>query len=288
MLGAIIGDVAGSYYEVLEIEERKNNKKNRTYEERIKILDGNIPLFTDKCSATDDSILTCAIYDAIENGSKNYEKYLKEYGLREVKLGMDIYGRSRFGSGFVDWLKNKKEGNSFGNGSAMRISPVGFLFDTLEEVKEESKKATIPSHNHEDSIKASEAVAVSIFLLRKGMSKEEVIKYIKDNYYSLDYDLETLQRTYTFSSKASNSVPQALYIFSVSKDFEDSIRKAISIGGDTDTIAAIVGSLSESYYGIPENLKQEVKPYLRDYMYDLLKDRYYHKDKVRVKNETNN
>ena len=288
MLGAIIGDVAGSYYEVLEIEERKNNKKNRTYEERTKILDENIPLFTDKCSATDDSILTCAIYDAIENGSKNYEKYLKEYGLREVNLGMDIYGRSRFGSGFVDWLNNKKEGNSFGNGSAMRISSVGFLFDTLEEVKEESKKATIPSHNHEDSIKASEAVAVSIFLLRKGMSKEDVVKYIKDNYYSLDYDLETLQRTYTFSSKASNSVPQALYIFSVSNDFEDSIRKAISIGGDTDTIAAIVGSLSESYYGIPENLKQEVKPYLRDYMYDLLKDRYYQKDKVRVKNETNN
>ena len=288
MLGAIIGDVAGSYYEVLEIEERKNNKKNRTYEERTKILDENIPLFTDNCSATDDSILTCAIYDAIENGSKNYEKYLKEYGLREVNLGMDIYGRSRFGSGFVDWLTNKKEGNSFGNGSAMRISPVGFLFDTLEEVKEESKKATIPSHNHEDAIKASEAVAVSIFLLRKGMSKEDVVKYIKDNYYSLDHDLETLQRTYTFSSKASNSVPQALYIFSVSNDFEDSIRKAISIGGDTDTIAAIVGSLSESYYGIPENLKQEVKPYLRDYMYDLLKDRYYKKEKVRAKNETNN
>ena len=104
----------------------------------------------------------------------------------------------------MDWLNNKKEGNSFGNGSAMRISPVGFLFDTLEEVKEESKKATIPSHNHEDSIKASEAVAVSIFLLRKGMSKEDVVKYIKDNYYSLDYDLDTLQRTYTFSSKASN------------------------------------------------------------------------------------
>lgn len=288
MLGAIIGDVAGSYYEVLEIEERKNNKKNRSYEERIKILDENIPLFTDKSSATDDSILTCAIYDAIKSGTKDYEKYLKKYGLKEVNLGQDIYGRSRFGSGFVDWLNDNKKGNSFGNGSAMRISPVGFLFDTLEEVKEESKKATITSHDHEDSIKASEAVAVSIFLLRNGMPKEEVIKYIKDNYYSLDYDLETLQRTYTFSSKASNSVPQALYIFSVSNNFEDSIRKAISIGGDTDTIAAIVGSLSESYYGIPENLKQEVKPYLRDYMYDLLKDRYYQKDKVRVKNETNN
>lgn len=283
MLGAIIGDVAGSFYEVLEIEERKNNKKNRTYEERIKILDKNVPLFTDKCSATDDSILTCAIFDAIKSGTYNYEEYLKLYGLREIELGKDIYGRSRFGSGFVDWLNGKKEGNSFGNGSAMRISPVGFCFDTLEEVKINSKKATIPSHNHEESIKASEAVATSIFLLRKGMSKEEVINHIKNNYYDLDYDLETLQKTYTFSSKAENSVPQALYIFSVSTSFEDSIRKSISIGGDTDTIAAIVGSLSESYYGIPENLKQDIKPYLKDYMYDLLKDRYYKKEKVREK-----
>ncbi|MBQ7105025.1 MAG: ADP-ribosylglycohydrolase family protein [Bacilli bacterium] len=289
MLGAIIGDVVGSYYEVLEIEERKNNKKNRSYEERIKILDENIPLFTDKCSATDDSILTCAIYDAIKNGNRDYEKYLKIYGIREINLGKDIYGRSRFGSGFVDWLEGKKEGNSFGNGSAMRISPVGFCFNTLEEVKEESKKATIPSHNHVNAIIASEAVATSIFLLRKGMSKEEVIKYIKDNYYDLNYDLETLQKNYSFSSKASNSVPQALYIFSIANSFEDSIRKAISIGGDTDTIAAIVGSLSESYYGIPENLKQRVKPYLKDYMYDLLKDKYYKKEKVREKKyETNN
>ena len=288
MLGAIIGDVAGSYYEVLEIEERKNNKRNRAYEERTKILNENVPLFSALSSATDDSILTCAIYDAIRSGTYDYEKYLKIYGLREVNLGKDIYGRSRFGSGFVDWLNDKKEGNSFGNGSAMRISPVGFCFDTLEKVKEEAKKATIPSHNHEESIKASQAVAVSVFLLRNGMNKEDVIKYIKDNYYDLDYDLEILQKTYTFSSKAEDSVPQALYVFSVSHSFEDSIRKAISIGGDTDTIAAIVGSLSESYYGIPENLKQEVKPYLKDYMYDLLKDRYYKKEKVRAKNETNN
>lgn len=288
MLGAIIGDVAGSYYEVLEIEERKNNKRNRSYEERTKILNENVPLFSALSSATDDSILTCAIYDAIRSGTYDYEKYLKIYGLREVNLGKDIYGRSRFGSGFVDWLNDKKEGNSFGNGSAMRISRVGFCFDTLEKVKEEAKKATIPSHNHEESIKASQAVAVSIFLLRNGMNKEDVIKYIKDNYYDLDYDLETLQKTYTFSSKAEDSVPQALYVFSVSHSFEDSIRKAISIGGDTDTIAAIVGSLSESYYGVPENLKQEVKPYLKDYMYDLLKDRYYKKEKVRAKNETNN
>lgn len=289
MLGAIIGDIIGSYYEVLEILERKNNKRNRSYEERIKILDENTPLFTKDCSVTDDSILTCAIYDAIKNGNNDYEKYLREYGLREVNLGLDQCGRSRFGKGFVTWLKNNQEGNSFGNGAAMRISPIGYLFDTLEEVKTESRNATIPSHNHEESIKAAESVAVSIFLLRKGMEKEEVIDYIKNNYYDLNYDLEDLQRNYSFSSKASNSVPQALYIFSISNSFEDSIRKAISIGGDTDTIAAIVGSISESYYGIPENMKQQAKPYLKDYMYDLLKDRYYKKDKVREKKyETNN
>lgn len=287
MLGAIIGDIAGSYYEVLEILERKNDKRNRSYKERIKILDKNIPLFTENSSVTDDSILTCAIYDAIQN-NKEYEKYLKEYGLREINLGLDMYGRSRFGSGFVDWINNKKEGNSFGNGAAMRISPVGYLFDTLEEVKEESRKATIPSHNHEESIKAAEAVAVSIFLIRKGMSKEDLKEYLENNYYKLDYDLETLQRNYTFSSKASLSVPQALYVFLISDNFEDSIRKAISIGGDTDTIAAIVGSISESYYGIPENLKQQTKPYLKDYMYSLLEKRYYSKEKVKIKNETNN
>ena len=104
----------------------------------------------------------------------------------------------------------------------------------------------------------------------------------------LNYDLETLQRTYTFSSKASNSVPQALYVFLISNNFEDSIRKAISIGGDTDTIAAIVGSISESYYGIPEHLKKQARQYLKDYMYDLLKDRYYKKEKVKIKHETNN
>jgi len=283
MLGAIIGDIAGSFYEVLEIEERKKYKKNRSYEERIKILDKNVPLFTDESSATDDTILTCAIYDAIINGYCDYEKYLREYGLREINLGLDQYGRSRFGKGFVEWLKNEKEGNSYGNGAAMRISPVGFLFNTIEEVKINARLATIPSHNHENAIKGAEAVAVCIFLLRKGIDKQKVFNYIKNNYYDLDYDLEALQRNYTFSSKTENSVPQALFIFFQSENFEDSIRKAISIGGDTDTIAAIVGSLSEAYYGVDETLKKEVKPYLNDYMYDLLKNRYFNKENIKEK-----
>lgn len=277
MLGAIIGDVVGSYYEVLEIEYYKKYKNHRPYEERIKILDHNTPLFTDNCSCTDDSILTCAIYDAIKNGESNYEKYLREYGLMEINLGLDKYGRSRFGKGFVSWLNNEKDGNSYGNGAAMRISPVGYLYDNIVDVKRESLLATIPSHNNKDAIKSAEAVAICILLLRSGININEVKNYIISNYYDLDYDLECLQRNYVFSSKASESIPQALFVFFESHSFEDAIRKAISIGGDTDTIACIVGSLAEAYYDIPENIKNSVKPYLKKYMLDLLGDTYYNK-----------
>ena len=276
MIGAIIGDVVGSYYEVLEVTTK------RTYEDRIKILDKKIPLFTSDCSYTDDTVLTCAIYDAITNGNCDYEKYLRMYGRKEMNLGLDKYGRSRFGKGFIDWLNGNYIGNSYGNGSAMRISPVGFLFNDIEEIKKESYKATIPSHNHPDSIKGAEAIAVMIFLLRKGLSKEIVADYIKKYYYSLDYDLEELQRNNKFTSKTSICVPQSIYIFLVSNDFEDAIRKAISIGGDTDTIGAIVGSLAEAYYGIPEAIKEEVKKYLNEDIINLIfKEDKVKKNKVR-------
>lgn len=264
MLGAIIGDVAGSIYEVLEVQEIKNG--NRSYEERIKILDKNVDLFGDDCSVTDDSILTSAIARAIISKSYNYEKYLRRYGKCEEDRGIDKYGRSRFGKDFVAWLNGNYQGESFGNGAAMRISPVGYLFNTLDEVVENARLATVPSHNHVDAIKGAEAVAVTIFLLRKGYSKEEVYKYVTDNYYKLDFNLEELQHNNKFSSKSSVTVPQALFIFFQSNDFEDSIRKAISIGGDTDTIACIVGSISEACYGIPDDLKRKVRDYLPEYM----------------------
>ena len=268
MFGAIIGDVAGSYLEVLEVQGIKDG--HRSYEERIKILDGNKPLFADECSCTDDSILTIAIYDAIVNGNLDYEKYLREYGLREVNEGIDKYGRSRFGNGFVSWLNGDFQGESYGNGAAMRIGPVGYLFDTLDEVKEQARLATISSHNHIDAIKGAEAVAVAIFLLRTGHSKEEVYDFVTNNYYELDFDLEDLQRNNKFSSKSSITVPQALFVFFQSDDFEDSIRKALSIGGDSDTIACIVGSISEAYYGVSDELKEQFKPFMKDYMIELL------------------
>ena len=267
MLGAIIGDVVGSYYEVLEVKEIKNG--HRSYNDRIKILDQNTPLFTENSSVTDDSILTFAIYKAIKE-NKPYEEMLKYYAKQEINLGKDMYGRSRFGKGFVEWVNSNTQGTSYGNGASMRISPVGFLFNTLEEVKQETYKATIPSHNHQESILCAEAVAISIFLLRNGISKEELKEYIEKNYFKLDYDIEKLRRNYKFSSKSIDSVPQAIYAFLESNSFEETIRNAISIGGDTDTIACIAGSLAESYYGIPENLLEQVKPYLKDYMKELL------------------
>ena len=279
MYGAIIGDVAGSYYEILEARARKN-KQIRSYMEKTMILDKNIPLFTEKSSCTDDSILTIAIMDAKLN-NKDYKETLKEYGLRELELGKDIYNRGRFGKGFVKWLTGDYEGDSFGNGSAMRISSIGFLCNSLEEVKEESYKATIPSHNHEESIKCAEAVAASIFLLRNGLPKEKLKEYIEKNYFKLDYDLDDLRLNYLFTSRAIDSVPQAIYCFLESKDFENAIRISLSIGGDSDTIAAITGALAEAYYGVPEDLIEKVNPYLRDYMNTVL-EKYYGKNKKKV------
>ncbi len=284
MYGAIIGDVAGSYPEVLEMNAKKAQIKRSVMERKL-IMDKNVPLFNENSSCTDDSVLTCAIADAILN-DKDYGTTLKEYGLREIDMGKDLYGRSRFGKSFTEWITGDYIGDSYGNGSAMRISPVGFLFDDLEKIKEESHKATMPSHNNPDSFKAAEAIAVSIYMLNCKISKEELKKYIERHYYSLKFNLEDLREDYIFTSKATGSVPQAIYCFLVSNDFEDAIRKAISIGGDTDTIAAITGSLAEACYGVPNELIEQVKPYIKDYMFPVI-DKFYNKEKSKVYEKCN-
>ena len=278
MIGAIIGDVVGSIYETLEYNAKANGK--RSYEERMKIMEYTTPLFQDDSIVTDDSVLTVAVMDAIIN-SKDYSDTLREYGNREINEG-----RNRFGRGFISWLKGEGDKISKGNGCAMRISPVGYLFDNIDKVKEESRKVTITSHNDPDCIKCAEAVAVSIYLLRNGMSKEDLRKHIVDNYFDLDYDLEDLRHNYTFEVLAINSVPQSLYCFFESNNFEDGIRKALSIGGDSDTIACIVGALSEAYYGVPSDLIDKLEPYLLDYMKPILNQVYggiYERDNRKVK-----
>lgn len=273
MLGAIIGDIVGSHYEVEEINALKNNPdKKRSYEDRIKILDKSVPLFTDSCSYTDDSVLTLAIANALVEPT-TFEESLRKYGQDEISLGVDKYGRSRFGRGFVSWLKGEKEGNSYGNGASMRISPIGYFYDDLDYVIREARKATTPSHNDKEAIKGAQAVASTIYLARNGYSKDEIKDFLESRFrYFFHYDLEELQRNYKFSSRTINSVPQAIFCFLESTDFEDCLRKSISIGGDTDTIAAISCSIAESFYGIPEELKKQALAYLpKKYQNQVLK-----------------
>lgn len=285
MYGAIIGDIAGSYYEMLEINA-KHNKKIRTYMEKTLIMDRNIPLFTIKSFTTDESILVTSIADAILN-NREYDESLRDYGLYEIRKGNDRYGKSRFNDDFINWLLNKRKGDSSNNDSAVRISTVGFLYDDLKDVKVESLKATIPSHNNPEALKASEAVATSIFLLRNGFTKKELEKYIKDNYYDLNFDIDKLRLNYVYTNEASDSVPQAIFCFLCSTNFEDAIRKAISIGGDSDAIASIAGSLAEAHYGVPEELIDKIQSYIRIYMFPII-DKFYQINKNKILIKTNN
>lgn len=275
MLGAIIGDIVGSYYEVLEINAKKNREdKKRPYEERIKVLDKNVPLFTEECTYTDDTVLTLALSSSIINNI-SYEESLRSFGTAEMNLGVDKYGRRRFGSGFVKWLQNTKEGNSYGNGGAMRISPIGFYYDNLETILEQSHLATIPSHNNEEAIIGAQAVSTCIYLARKGYSKKDIKKIIEFYFdYDLDLDLEELQHNYIFSARTKESIPEAIFCFLESESFEDALRKSLSIGGDADTIAAITGAISESFYGIPESFKEKALSYLPE-KYQVIVARFY-------------
>lgn len=281
MLGALIGDIAGSIYEVKEIEAKKS-KQSRTYNDRIQIMNQDTPLFTEESSYTDDSVLTAAIADSLLN-HKPYEQVLREYGAREVSLGLDRYGRSRFGKRFVEWLSKTERGYSFGNGAAMRVSPIGFLCKNCDEVIVESYLSSIPSHNNEQAITAAQAVAYTIYLAKhhydKTIIKEEIEKLFS---YDLNFDIESLRKNYTFSSKAISSIPQAIYCFLVSSDFENAIRTAISIGGDSDTIACITGAIAEAYYGVPKHLIYQVEPYIPKYINTIMKQFY---EELRKENE---
>lgn len=259
--GAIIGDIAGSYQEVLEIKA-KEQKSKLSYEERCKILNPNTPIFTKNCSLTDDSVLTIAIADAILN-KQSYENKLKEYGQKEINMGQDKYGRSRFGKCFCNWIYGNFEGDSYGNGCAMRISPVAYIFESLAQTLKEAEKATVCSHNHSDSIKCARATAGAIFLARKGCSKQQIKDFAeKELDLSLDFDLEYLRHNYTFTSKAMLSIPQAIFCFLISNSFEETLRNTLSIGGDVDTTAAISCAIASAYYNIPEKILVDAKQFI--------------------------
>lgn len=253
MLGAIIGDIVGSRFEW-------NNNRNKNFE-----------LFTKECFATDDSIMTLAISKAILISKPDYSDLSKNSIECMQNIGRN-YPNCGYGCSFYDWIftNNPKPYNSFGNGAAMRVSSVGFVANSIEKVKELSRKVTEISHNHPEGIKGAEATSIAIYMARTGSNIEEIRDYIDKNYYTMNFTIDEIRNTYKFNETCQETVPQALQCFFESTSFEDAIRNAISIGGDSDTVAAICGGIAEAYYGIPENIRNKAMKFLDKRLMELL------------------
>lgn len=277
MLGAIIGDIVGERYERKEMKASKA-KSQIPVNERKKILNPEVDLFQEDSKFTDDTSMTVATADAILTKSDYALKY-KNYGRRYPDAG--------YGGLFREWLKKDDfiPNNSFGNGTAMRVGPVGFAFNTIEEVLSEAKKSAEATHNHYEATKGAQAVATSIYLARKGYDKEYIKKYIMKNFgYNLNRTLDEIRPVYKFNATCQGSVPEAIIAFLESYNFESSIRKAISIGGDSDTIACITGSIAEAYYKeIPDRITQKALRYLDEdiiRVIDTFRMKYMQKNRI--------
>ena len=244
ILGAMIGDIVGSRFEF-------NNYRKKDFD-----------MFSPKCFFTDDTVMTLAIAKAISE-NKNVETLAKETVRSMREIGRP-YPSCGYGGRFFDWMyssEDPKPYNSFGNGSAMRVSACG-VGKTLNQVKRLSYEVTRVSHDHYEGIKGAEATAVCIFLAEQGKTKEEIKIYVKENYYELDFTIDEIRPYYSFNETCQDTVPQAIKAFIESEDFEDAIRIAISVGGDSDTLAAITGSIAGAFYGVPEEYKRKAISYL--------------------------
>lgn len=274
MYGAIIGDLIGSLY---EYEEFLDSRKQIINKDRRKDSSTAKELFKDNCFYSDDTILTMAVLDSIIN-KKDYEQTIKQYA-KNINLFAKTEQKTfpnHFSKRFLDWCDNKEKNDSIGNEASMRISSIAYLYDALDKIEEEVFKCTITSHNSEEAIKGAKAVASAIYLARKRKAKEEIKNYIENNFnYDLNFDLECLHNNYLFSSLTSKTIPQCIYLFLISKDFEDLMRKALYIGGDTDTIACIAGSIGEAYYGIKKEWINKAKNKLPKEFVNLLDLAYF-------------
>lgn len=242
MIGAIIGDIVGSQFEFINYTSKDQMFKDYHFE-----------YFTDKCKPTDDTVLSIAVAESILNDKTHLlHQSLKEYGRK--------YPNAGYGGSFLNWLasENHEPYNSYGNGSAMRVSSVGWLFDTREDVMKYAEITANATHNHPEGVKGAQAIAMAIFLARNKKSKTIIKNTIQNLFdYNLDRTLDEIRPTYQFSATCQETVPEAIIAFLESESFEDCLKKAISIGGDSDTIACMACSIAEAYYGIetiPQNL----------------------------------
>lgn len=253
MLGAIIGDIVGSRFEW-------NNIKTKEFE-----------FLTYKCFPTDDSIMTLALAQAILMSKPDYSDLSKNAVECMQGVGRN-YPNCGYGGKFRQWMfsDNPQPYNSLGNGAAMRVSAAGFAATSLDEAKLLAKKVTEVTHNHPEGLKGAEATVVAIYMARTGSSILEIRDFIDKNYYPMNFTLDGIRTSYRFNETCQETVPQALMAFFESADFEDAIRNAISIGGDSDTLAAICGGVAEAYYGIPSDIRKHALTFLDKRLLQIL------------------
>ena len=249
MIGAIIGDIVGSRFEF-------NNYRHKDFE-----------LFTEDCGFTDDSIMSLAVAKALLSAKSDYSD-LSECAVHYMQVIGRPYPNSGYGGRFYHWMysDNPQPYNSFGNGSAMRVSACGYVGNSIEEVIALSDAVSKVSHNHIEGLKGAQATAVAVYLARTGSSLEQIKDYIVKHYYAIDFTIDEIRDTYQFNETCQDTVPQALEAFFESENFEDALRIAISVGGDSDTLAAITCAVAEAYYGVPNSIRTQALSYLDEHM----------------------
>lgn len=249
MLGAIAGDVIGSVHEGACTKTK------------------DFPLIAPRSRFTDDTVLTVAVAECLLHG-RDYVEAFHDY--------FETYPMAGYGGTFFWWASSRRREpyNSWGNGSAMRVSPVAYTATTLEEVLPKAKRCAEVTHNHEQGIRGAQATAAAVFLARTGSSKEQIRRHIEEQFgYFLDESLDQLRPTYTFDVSCQGSVPQSIIAFLESNGFEDAIRNAISLGGDADTMVCIAGAIAEAYYGgVPAEIAAPVLARLDDRLRSIVRE----------------
>ena len=268
MYGAILGDIIGSPYEF----DRGNKTKDFT-------------LFDRGCTYTDDSVMTIAVAEALMKAIKlgviDDEMKTKDLTIDAMHDWGGKYPYAGYGGGFGRWLrlKNREPYNSWGNGSAMRVSSTGWLFDDIETTRKVARWTAEVTHNHPEGVKGAESMASAIFLARNGSSKDEIKEYIIREFgYDFSRTCDDIRPNYRHVESCQETVPEAITAFLEGENFEDVIRNAVSLGGDTDTLACIAGSIAEAFYGVPEELKRECEQRLPKDLLDVLESMPYTKE----------
>jgi len=255
MIGAIVGDIAGSRFEAAP----------------IKIKD--FEMFDERCRYTDDSVLACAVADALtsvqnladeDEVKKAVVEKLCDYGTRHYAAG--------YGGMFVQWLSSNEHApyGSYGNGSAMRVPAAGWTARGLEEAITLAKWTAEVTHNHPEGIKGAQAVAAVIYLARTGANKEDIAAYVRSAFYSFDDTCSEFGPGYTFDATCQGTVPQAIRAFLEGDDFEDVVRTAVSLGGDSDTLTCIAASMAEAYFAVPSDIEKKAQSFLTEDLKDAL------------------